>query len=325
MVSQVSARVTDRSLFNTLKALFPSGSVTGAPKIRAMEIISGLERSPRGIYTGTIGHIKPGGDFVFNVAIRTIELTLDNRGCLHVGSGIVADSSADSEFAECWSKARFLTDLEPGFGLLETLLLDGGELMRLKAHLKRLKESASFFGFKYCESRIREVLLHNQRKNNEGRHRVRLIVEKNGRFNVQVQPLVDLRQPLSFVVAVERVDSRDPLRRHKTTARNLYDEVLGRLKSDPGCFDALFFNEREELTEGARSNVFLVKDGVWFTPPVESGLLDGIMRREILSMRRVFQPRLYHDDIVNADAVYLSNALRGLVRVQATTKEHEQD
>jgi para-aminobenzoate synthetase / 4-amino-4-deoxychorismate lyase len=325
MVSKVSARVTDRSLFNTLKALFPSGSVTGAPKIRAMEIISGLERSPRGIYTGTIGHIKPGGDFVFNVAIRTIELTLDNRGCLHVGSGIVADSSADSEFAECWSKARFLTDLEPGFGLLETLLLDGGELMRLKAHLKRLKESASFFGFKYCESRIREVLLHNQRKNNEGRHRVRLIVEKNGRFNVQVQPLVDLRQPLSFVVAVERVDSRDPLRRHKTTARNLYDEVLGRLKSDPGCFDALFFNEREELTEGARSNVFLVKDGVWFTPPVESGLLDGIMRREILSMRRVFQPRLYHDDIVNADAVYLSNALRGLVRVQATTKEHEQD
>src|SRR6266478_5903173 len=163
MVSQVSGRVPDRSLFHTLKALFPSGSVTGAPKIRAMEIISGLERSSRGIYTGAIGHIKPGGDFAFNVAIRTIELMPCNRGRLHVGSGIVADSSANSEYAECWSKARFLTELQSDFALLETLLLEEGELQRLDAHLKRLKASARFFGFDYSESSIRAALRNAQK------------------------------------------------------------------------------------------------------------------------------------------------------------------
>lgn len=319
MVSQVSGRVPDRSLFPTLKALFPSGSVTGAPKIRAMEIINGLERSSRGIYTGAIGHIGAGGDFIFNVAIRTIELMPDNRGRLHVGSGIVADSSANSEYAECWSKARFLTELPSDFALLETVLLQGGELKRLDAHLRRLKQSAHFFGFKYYESRIQERLLYTQRKNLEGSHRVRLTVEKDGRTDVQVRALTDLPEQLSFVIAPKRVDSNDLLLRHKTTARSLYDRVLRGLQAE--CFDALFFNEREELTEGARSNVFLVKNGVWFTPPVESGLLDGVMRQEILRTRLVRVQKLYRDDLLNADAVYLSNALRVLV----TAKQHEQD
>jgi para-aminobenzoate synthetase/4-amino-4-deoxychorismate lyase len=315
MVSQVSSRVPDRSLLHTLRALFPSGSVTGAPKIRSMEIIDGLERSSRGIYTGTIGHIKPGGDFVFNVAIRTIELTSGNRGRLHVGSGIVADSSANSEYAECWSKARFLTELQSDFALLETLLLDRGELKCLDAHIKRLKESAKFFGFKYCESCIREALLSTQPKRSEDPHRVRLTLEKAGRIDVQFQPLTNLPKQLSFVIATEGVNSDDPLLRHKTTARSLYDGVLDRLKVHLNCFDALFFNEREELTEGARSNVFLLKSGIWFTPPLESGLLNGIMRQEILRTRPVRVQKLYCDDLLSADAVYLSNALRGLVPV----------
>jgi para-aminobenzoate synthetase/4-amino-4-deoxychorismate lyase len=315
MVSQVSAKVPDRSLFSTLKALFPSGSVTGAPKIRAMEIISDLERSPRGIYTGTIGHIKPGGDFAFNVAIRTIELTPENRGHLHVGSGIVADSSANSEYQECWSKARFLTELPADFALLETLLLDGGELKRVDAHLKRLKESAEFFGFRYCESNILEKLVNIRRTRLAGQHRVRLTLEKNGQIEVQTQPLGLLPTPLSFALAPDRVDSGNLLLHHKTTARILFEEVLDRLKLHPGCFDALFFNHRGELTEGARSNVFLVKDGIWFTPPLESGLLDGIMRQEILRTRRVLVQKLYPDDLLSAKTVYLSNALRGLVRV----------
>ncbi|MGA8482625.1 MAG: aminodeoxychorismate synthase component I [Chthoniobacterales bacterium] len=321
MVSQVSGRVPDRSLFHTLKALFPSGSVTGAPKMRAMEIISGLERSSRGIYTGTIGHIRPGGDFVFNVAIRTIELMPDNRGRLHVGSGIVADSSANSEYAECWLKARFLTELPCDFAILETLLLQRGELQLIDAHLNRLKASARFFGFEYSESHIRAALHDTQKKRPEGPHRVRLTLEKDGKIDVQVQALIDLPERLSFVIARERMDSSDPLLRHKTTARSLYDRVLRRLKTE--CFDALFFNEREELTEGARSNVFLMKNGKWFTPPVESGLLDGIMRQEILRTRPVRIQKLDHDDLLNADAVYLSNALRGLVRVKLTAKERE--
>ena len=320
MVSQVSGRVPDRSLFPTLQALFPSGSVTGAPKIRAMEIIGDLERSSRGIYTGAIGHIRPGGDFVFNVAIRTIELTPNNRGRLHVGSGIVADSSTNAEYAECWSKARFLTELPSDFALLETLLLQDGQLKRLDAHLLRLKQSADFFGFKYDESRIRETLLYTQKKSLEGSHRVRLTLEKDGRIDVGFQPLVYLPQRISFVLAPDRVDSSNILLLHKTTARGLYDRALRRLKTE--CFDALFFNQREELTEGARSNVFLLKNGVWFTPPVESGLLDGIMRQEILRTRPVRVQKLYYDDLINADAVYLSNALRGLV---PTAKKREGD
>ena len=324
MVSQVSGRVPDRSLFHTLRALFPSGSVTGAPKIRAMEIISGLERSSRGIYTGAIGHIRPGGDFAFNVAIRTIELMPGNRGRLHVGSGIVADSSANSEYAECWSKARFLTDLQFDFALLETLLLQEGELRRLDAHLNRLKASARFFGFDYSEASIRAALHNAQKRRPSGPHRVRLILEKGGNVNVQVQALVDLPKPLSFVIAPERMDASDPLLRHKTTARLLFDSALHRLKGDPGCFDALFFNEREELTEGARSNVFLLKNGAWFTPPVESGLLDGIMRQEILRTTPVRVQKLYADDLLTADAVYLSNVLRGLVRVSLSSATSRQ-
>ena len=315
MVSQVSGRVLDRSVFHTLKALFPSGSVTGAPKIRAMEIISGLERSSRGIYTGAIGHIKPGGDFAFNVAIRTIELMPGNRGRLHVGSGIVADSSANSEYAECWSKARFLTELQSDFALLETLLLEEGELQRLDAHLKRLKASARFFGFDYSESSICAALRNAQKRTPAGPHRVRLILKKDGNIDVQAQALIDLPKPISLVIAPERVNASDPLLRHKTTARILFDSALHQLKGNPSCFDALFFNERGELTEGARSNVFLLKNGAWFTPPVESGLLDGIMRQEILRTRPVCVQKLYRDDLLTADAIYLSNALRGLVRV----------
>lgn len=314
MVSQVSAQAPDRSLYRTLKALFPCGSVTGAPKIRSMQIISSLERSSRGIYTGTIGHIKPGGDFSFNVAIRTIELTPDNRGRLHVGSGIVADSLPNSEYAECWAKARFLTELPCEFALLETLLHENGNLKRFEAHLKRLEKSAHFFGFTYNESAIRQTIL-SRLKAAKGRHRCRLTLNRDGGIDVQFEPLARLPDKLFVVLAAERTRSWDQLLQHKTTARNLYDDVLGSLQAYPTVFDALFFNERDELTEGARSNVFLLKNGSWFTPPLESGLLNGIMRREILYTRRVREQKLYHEDLVNADAVFLSNALRGLVRV----------
>lgn len=315
MVSEVSARVPDRSLYRTLEALFPCGSVTGAPKIRAMEIINRLERSPRGIYTGSIGHIRPGGDFRLNVAIRTIELTSGHRGRLHVGSGIVADSSPFSEYLECWAKARFLTDLKPDFLLFETLLLENGGLMRLEAHLERLRESARFFGSKYDESAIRKIIQRATQATGKDRRRIRLTLNWDGTAEVQVQALPVLPAQLRFVIAAERTESTDPLLQHKTTARKLYDHALDRLKTRPAVFDALFFNEKGELTEGARSNVFLVKDGAWFTPPIQSGLLNGVMRKEVLNSYKVQEQKLYREDLTSADEVYLSNSLRGLLRV----------
>jgi para-aminobenzoate synthetase / 4-amino-4-deoxychorismate lyase len=321
MVSQVSARIPDRSLFRTLEALFPCGSVTGAPKIRAMEIINRLERSSRGLYTGSIGHIRPGGDFRFNVAIRTIELSPGNRGRLHVGSGIVADSSPVCEYTECQAKARFLTSLRPDFKLFETLLIDNGALMRLEAHLERLKESAGFFGFNYNESATREVLIRSAQKSGKDRCRIKLMLSWDGAADVEIHSLPVLPAQLGFVIAVERTESTDPLLRHKTTARKLYDDILDRLKSRPTVFDALFFNERGELTEGARTNVFLVKDGVWLTPSIESGLLNGVMRREVLNSHQVREQKLYQEDLIKADEVYLSNSLRGLVRAVADHSE----
>jgi len=315
MVSQVSARIPDRSLYRTLEALFPSGSVTGAPKFRAMTIIRELERSTRGIYTGTAGHIRPGGDFSLNVAIRTIELTTGNRGRMHIGSGIVADSKPELEYAECWSKARFLTELVPDFMLLETLLVDNSKVPRLEAHLQRLAESAQFFGFKYNQAAVRDAILCLAATTPNDQLRLRLTVDQHSHIQTQIQPLATLPMPLKCAIASKRTNSADPLLRHKTTARKLYDETLGNLKANPMIFDALFFNERDELTEGARSNVFLVKSGVWSTPVVESGLLNGVMRQEILNTRKVFEKRLYHADLISADAVYLSNSLRGLLRV----------
>ena len=314
MVSQVSARVRDRSLYSTLAALFPCGSVTGAPKIRAMEIINRLEGSARGIYTGSIGHIRPGGDCCFNVAIRTLELFSGNRGSLHVGSAIVADSSPTAEYEECWAKARFLTGLEPDFTLFETLLFDNGEWMRLKAHLERLQESALFFGFKYNESVVRRAIARMAEKIGEERCGVKLTLQFDGTVDTQIRALPELASEVGFVIADQRTESTDLLLRHKTSARKLYDDTLAQLRNQPAVFDALFFNEKGELTEGARSNVFLIKDGTWFTPPIESGLLNGVMRREILNTHLVREQKLYGKDLTNADAVLLSNALRGLIQ-----------
>ena len=315
MVSQVSAQIPNRSLFRTLEALFPSGSVTGAPKLRAMTTIRELERSHRGIYTGTIGHIRPGGDFSLNVAIRTIELTTGNRGRMHVGSGIVADSKPGTEYAECWSKARFLTELASDFMLLETLLIDNGKVPRLEAHLERLRQSAQFFGFNYNQAAIRAAILSHAAATPNDQRRLRLTVDRHSQIETQIQPLAPLPRQLTSVIASKQTNSADLFLRHKTTARKLYDDTLEQLKATPTIFDALFFNERHELTEGARSNVFLVKSGVWSTPVIESGLLNGVMRQEILNTHKVFEKKLYLEDLVSADAVYLSNSLRGLVRV----------
>jgi branched-subunit amino acid aminotransferase/4-amino-4-deoxychorismate lyase len=195
------------------------------------------------------------------------------------------------------------------------LLIDNGNVPRLEAHLERLGQSAQFFGFKYDKAAVREAILSVAAATPNGQLRLRLTVDQHGQIETQVQPLAPLPMQLKCVIASKRTDSGDLLLHHKTTARELYDDTLGELKANPAIFDALFFNERDELTEGARSNVFLVKSGVWSTPVVESGLLNGVMRQEILDTHKVFEKKLYCADLISADAVYLSNSLRGLLRV----------
>ena len=320
MVSQVSADINDVSLFELLHALFPCGSITGAPKIRAMRLIQSLERAPRHLYTGSIGHWRPGGDFTLNVAIRTLELTTNGKGRLGIGSGIVADSDADLEYAECLAKANFVTALEPGFALIETLLAKDAKLPLLELHLERLAASAHAFGFHCNVSAIREALMAAV-ADKAGEWRVRLALARDGSVNITTAPLDALPQDCRVLIARERVDSRDIFLRHKTTRRQLYDDTLRRVAAIPGCFDALFLNERDEIAEGARSSVFIVKDGKWFTPPLQAGVLPGVMRRVQLTRTDidVSEKPLAVADLVNADAIYLANAVRGVVRCTLDT------
>jgi para-aminobenzoate synthetase / 4-amino-4-deoxychorismate lyase len=325
MVSTISAQIPALPLHTILAALFPCGSVTGAPKIRSMEIIHELERRPRGLYTGSIGHLRPGGDFTFNVAIRTLELQENGIGVLGIGSGIVADSKPEDEYAECLAKARFLTDLPVNFQLIETMAAypnSNAPIPLLPLHLERLRKSSRYFGFCFPEKAIRsclEKITCDSQWWPVGR-RIRLQAWKSGEFHVTHEPLpASLGSRIwKIAFASERVDSGDVFLRHKTTVRETYDRALQLTKTVPNLFDLIFLNEKQEVTEGARSNLFAVIDGIWITPPIGCGLLPGVRREQILRdhRRTVIERVLYADDLRRADQLYMSNAVRGLIQVE---------
>jgi len=315
MVSTISAELPGVRLFDLFRALFPCGSITGAPKIRAMQRIAELEVSSRGLYTGALGWLAPGGDCRFNVAIRTLELEPNGRGRLGVGGGIVIDSDPASEYAECLLKARFLTAFDPGFELIETMRLENGEYSLLALHLERLEASARALGFVCDASAITDVLAVQAAVHSEGVFRVRLTLAHGGRFLVTAATLPENNSSWMVVLADEVLDADDYLLRHKTTARSRYDRALARLTDSPDIFDAIFFNTRGEVCEGARSTVFVERDGVLLTPPLACGLLPGVKRRQLLESGRAVERVLTRDDLLSAPKLYVANALRGLVEV----------
>jgi para-aminobenzoate synthetase/4-amino-4-deoxychorismate lyase len=311
MVSSISAAVPGVGLRAILGALFPCGSITGAPKIRAMQLISSLESDPRGMYTGSLGWIAPNGDFRLNVAIRTLELNNDYSGKMGIGSGVVADSSTLGEWDECQLKARFLRDCDPGLALIETLRLEEEAYPCLALHLERLRHSAAWLGFPFDASAIQAALSGQLAA---GLWRVRLTLNKNGELNVTRSPL-QLNPAAQYQVRMAEypIVSGDPLRRHKTTSRALYDAALATIAHDNRIFDVVFLNERGEVAEGARSNVFVERDGLLLTPPLSSGALPGVLRAALLAEGRAREAVLYASDL--ASGFWLGNALRGLVRV----------
>jgi len=312
MVSAISARVGRRRLGEVLRALFPCGSITGAPKIRAMQIAAELESGPRGMYTGALGWLAPNGDFRLNVAIRTLELAAGGRGKLGVGSGIVTDSQAAAEWRECLLKSRFLRDCDPGLQLIETLRREDGLYPRLPGHLARLRRSAEWLGFPLDEA---ELLRRLAEQPSSGLWRVRVTLAKDGVFDVRSFVLPEEPAGSRYArLAGVRIDSTDPLRRHKTSERAIYDDALRCLATDPAIFDVVFLNERGEVAEGARSNVFVPGDGVLLTPPLGSGCLPGVLRAELLASGRAVEASLRPEDLEGG--FWLGNALRGLVRVE---------
>ncbi|AYH43199.1 aminodeoxychorismate synthase component I [Azoarcus sp. DN11] len=321
MTSTVVAEPVTASLAEIFRALFPCGSITGAPKIRAMEIIRELEQAPRGIYCGALGWIAPDGDFRFSVPIRTLEIDRDRHVRVGLGSGVVADSEPHGEWAESLLKGRFLTDLKPQFGLIETLRCEPGTAAPyplLARHFERLARSAGTFGFALDTDALRAALSERASGLN-GPHRVRVELAADGSFAISAHVLDDTAPTTPTVVLSQRtLASNDPLLQHKTTARALYDSELHDAMAN-GHFDALFFNERGELAEGARSNVYLdLGDDCLLTPPLDSGVLDGVYRRKLLDEGKAREQRLTRADLTRARAILLSNAARGLFRVELT-------
>lgn len=320
VVSTVSADLPDAHLGEIFRALFPCGSITGAPKIRAMQCIAELEGAPRGLYTGAVGWVAPGGDCRFNVAIRTLEFDAKGHGRIGVGSGIVIDAEPEREYAECLLKARFLTGLDPGFELIETLRLELGEYPLLPLHLQRLRDSAKCLGFS-CPEEIGDALLAHAEQNGRGVHRVRLALSHAGAWSISSAELADDAAAKSAIISEDVLDPDDYLLRHKTTARSRYDRALQALAKRPDVFDAIFLNSRGEVCEGARSNVFVERSGVLITPPLECGLLPGVLRRFLLDSGRAIEQVLVVEDLLGDDRVYLGNALRGLVPVRVCEEQ----
>ncbi len=278
MTSTISATLRPNlPFYEIFRALFPSGSITGAPKIRTMQIIHETEATPRGIYTGAIGHIAPNRRATFNVAIRTLVLE-DGYAEMGVGGGIVADSDPASEYRECLLKASFLTRPPNDFKLIETLLWNPADLQNngfylLDLHLDRLAASAAYFNFLFNREAITAQLKAFAQTLTEARqHRVRLLLDSTGTATITATPLSPSKSTGLIRISAERTNSQDLFLRHKTTRRALYDREYARALAD-GFDEVLFLNERNELTEGAISNIFLRKNDQLLTPPLSSGAL----------------------------------------------------
>ena len=314
-----------------LRALFPCGSVTGAPKVRAMEIIAELEKAPRGIYCGAIGHFSPAegklpARWSLNVPIRTLVFDGEGEGRLSIGSGVVADSATKAEYEECLLKARFAREESESFSLIETLRLDvDGSYHLLDRHMARLADSAAYFDFALNMDTVTEVLGdHAAAFEGAGdARRVRLLVGPRGSASVTSTALpANPVAPARVCLAAARTNSGDPFLAHKTTRRQVYDGAFARAFT-AGYADILFFNERDELTEGAISTVFIVKDGRWFTPPIEAGVLPGILRTELLTSgtNDVTVAPISRPELLAADEIYIGNSVRGLRAVTLDTTE----
>jgi para-aminobenzoate synthetase/4-amino-4-deoxychorismate lyase len=331
MVSTVRGELRDETRLRDLfRALFPSGSVTGAPKVRAMQLVRELEKSPRGVYTGAVGFMLPEGRMAFNVAIRTIELH-GRSGLYGTGSGIVWDSDPRAEFRECMLKTRILADLATSVdvsvpGIFETMQWNGWEYLLLGDHFARLTASATALGFAFDRATVAAALSRKARELRAagGRHRVRLTLARDGSVTLTSEPfsLDASAQPVRVCIAAERVDSRDPLLRHKSVARERYDRAL-REAQERGFGEVLFLNERGEVTEGAISNILARVGGCWLTPPESSGLLNGVFRRYLLRTRPwITEKAITLDELRRADMVLVCNALRGVRRAEIMISEY---
>ena len=312
------------------RAAFPCGSITGAPKRMSMQIIDALETSPRGLYTGSIGYLKPcssglGFEGTLNVVIRTLQLKpLSDglyQGTYGVGSGIVADSEAEAEYIECQWKAHFLNALAPEFGVFETLRAEGAQCALLPLHLGRLQQAADALNLRLPPDAAPQIGRYLQALPDAWPYRVKALLNSDG-LHLSHAACAPLHGAQYALIAPQALPLHDYLRRFKTTRRAAYDAGWQQAEQQ-GAFDSLFFNTEGCLLEGGRSNVFVRFGSEWHTPPLSLDILNGVMRRAVLAdsqhylnTAHIFERRITQAQLRQADEIVLCNALRGLIRVE---------
>lgn len=310
MTSEIEAELPPGTThFDSMKAIFPCGSITGAPKIKTMEIIDELETTPRNIYCGAIGYISP-EESIFSVPIRILQRNKTHQHFrYHTGGAIVWDSKCRDEWEETLIKTRFISVQNPDFGLIETIKVENMNLVFGNEHLCRLKQSANKLGFIFNPE-----LKKLQAKQNGI---LRISLSKNGTYEVSYRPM-EAHLSTHISISPISVNSKHPLVNHKTSYRPQFENSMLKIKNGE-LFDELFLNEKGELTEGARSNIILEIGNQCFTPKLESGLLNGIYRQKLLREKKCIEKILYVSDIEKANNIYCINSVRGITKVTLIT------
>jgi para-aminobenzoate synthetase/4-amino-4-deoxychorismate lyase len=322
MTSTVEASVPrTTALLDLFRALFPCGSVTGAPKVSTMQYIAALEGGPRGVYCGAIGVIRPGGDALFSVAIRTLVIdTATGVAEYGVGGGVTWDSTAEREYEEIQTKAAVLIERWPEFELLETIRLEDGRLHLWERHRDRMAASAGYFGFAYCAHRVVAALEECAAAHPTGVWRVRLLASRDGAVRWEAFELEPQGDAMRVVrLADGPIDRSDRFLYHKTTHRAAIDRFRGPCTRGE-AFDVLLWNADGHVTEFTHASLVVETDGQRWTPPQEDGLLAGTLRAELLERGEIAERSLTVAEVVEADAVWWVNGVRGWVRVVVETE-----
>ncbi|QER41897.1 aminodeoxychorismate synthase component I [Thermodesulfobacterium sp. TA1] len=322
MISSIKGRLFTEDLFEVFKALFPCGSVTGAPKIRAMEIIAELEKEPRGVYTGAIGYIDPKGNFLFNVGIRTLVFFKQGldlyQGEAGIGSGIVWDSQPEKEYEECLLKAKFFLNPVPYFQLIETFWFKlNTPNPLLKFHYQRLIFSAKFFRFKLPESLKNFASfksLIQEKIPDPKKYKVRFLLYPEGKIELSFLPFEGWKKELKIAFMKRNFDL-SYFSYHKTTIRSPLDEALKKAK-ELGFDEVVFYDENGRILEGSFSTFFAKKDGKLFTPALNLKILDGVIRKYLIKKNIAIEQELFLEDLKRFSEIYIGNAVRGLGKVK---------
>ncbi|QQK79991.1 aminodeoxychorismate synthase component I [Salicibibacter cibi] len=296
------------------RALFPCGSITGAPKKETMKKIAALERDSRDVYCGAIGYITPTGDSVFNVAIRTaIVDSVKQKITYGTGGGITWDSSPQGEYEEAVLKSKIVADMRTDFSLLESLRLEGGHYPFFERHCQRMQTSADVFHWSFSVEKMRDVLLSFARKHPNGTYKVRLLYHSERGFSIEGTQIQEMSKPVVVELSPVAIAKNEPFSFHKTTSRDVFNALRSRASAD--VFDILLYNDKDELLEFTIGNLVLEIDGAYVTPPVYLGLLPGVYRQYLFEQDIVKEHVLSIVDLEKANRVWLINSVRGWVEV----------